>query len=139
MRKFIIAGLALLMLVPSVALAQHRPGGGGHRDGGSFHRPGGGGNFHRPSGGWHRPSGGWHRPGGWWGPRYHDGGDIGGAIAGTIIGGAISNWLFRPQPEVVVVPQEPVRDITWCQQRYRSYDVYTRTYLGYDGLRHACP
>jgi BA14K-like protein len=29
--------------------------------------------------------------------------------------------------------------IAYCIQRYRSYDVRTRTYLGYDGLRHPCP
>jgi hypothetical protein len=32
-----------------------------------------------------------------------------------------------------------VDDITYCQQRFRSYDVATGTYLGFDGLRHACP
>lgn len=26
-----------------------------------------------------------------------------------------------------------------CQQRFRSYDPSTGTYLGYDGLRHPCP
>ncbi|MGH6739994.1 MAG: BA14K family protein, partial [Bradyrhizobium sp.] len=25
------------------------------------------------------------------------------------------------------------------QQRYRSYDPASGTYLGYDGLRHPCP
>jgi hypothetical protein len=30
-------------------------------------------------------------------------------------------------------------DVTYCQQRYRSYDPSTGTYLGYDGLRHSCP
>jgi hypothetical protein len=27
----------------------------------------------------------------------------------------------------------------YCQQRFRSYDPSTGTYLGYDGLRHPCP
>ena len=27
----------------------------------------------------------------------------------------------------------------YCIQRFKSYDVRTRTYLGYDGLRHPCP
>ena len=27
----------------------------------------------------------------------------------------------------------------YCQQTYRSYDVASGTYLGYDGLRHSCP
>jgi len=30
-------------------------------------------------------------------------------------------------------------DITYCQQRFRSYDAASGTYLGYDGLRHPCP
>ena len=30
-------------------------------------------------------------------------------------------------------------DIAYCQQRYRSYDPASGTYLGYDGLRHPCP
>jgi BA14K-like protein len=29
--------------------------------------------------------------------------------------------------------------IAYCIQRFKSYDVRTRTYLGYDGLRHPCP
>lgn len=27
----------------------------------------------------------------------------------------------------------------YCQQTYRSYDIASGTYLGYDGLRHPCP
>jgi len=27
----------------------------------------------------------------------------------------------------------------YCQQRYRSYDPQTGTYLGSDGNRHPCP
>ena len=30
-------------------------------------------------------------------------------------------------------------DVAYCQQRYRSYDPASGTYLGYDGLRHPCP
>jgi hypothetical protein len=62
----------------------------------------------------------------------------------AIVGGAIGSWLWRQwaQPEpapVVVVPQEPTRGMEWCMNRYKSYDPYTKTYLGYDGLRHGCP
>jgi hypothetical protein len=31
------------------------------------------------------------------------------------------------------------RDDAYCAQRYRSYDPASGTYLGYDGIRHACP
>ncbi len=29
--------------------------------------------------------------------------------------------------------------VAYCQQRYRSYDVGSGTYVGYDGFRHPCP
>jgi BA14K-like protein len=29
--------------------------------------------------------------------------------------------------------------VAYCKQRFRSYNVASGTYLGYDGLRHACP
>jgi hypothetical protein len=29
--------------------------------------------------------------------------------------------------------------VAYCTQRFRSYDPASGTYLGYDGLRHACP
>ena len=29
--------------------------------------------------------------------------------------------------------------IEYCMQRFRSYDLNSQTYLGYDGLRHSCP
>jgi hypothetical protein len=31
------------------------------------------------------------------------------------------------------------RDAAYCQQRFRSYDPVSGTYMGYDGMRHACP
>lgn len=38
------------------------------------------------------------------------------------------------------VPAEgPGGDVSYCAQRYRSYDPASGTYLGYDGLRHPCP
>lgn len=29
--------------------------------------------------------------------------------------------------------------VEYCKRRFRSYDVRSGTYLGFDGLRHACP
>lgn len=29
--------------------------------------------------------------------------------------------------------------VAYCEQRFRSYDPSSETYLGYDGLRHSCP
>jgi hypothetical protein len=30
-------------------------------------------------------------------------------------------------------------DVAYCQQRFRSYDMASGTYMGYDGRRHSCP
>jgi hypothetical protein len=41
-------------------------------------------------------------------------------------------------PEVAVV-QGGGGDVAYCEQRFKSYDPASGTYLGYDGLRHPCP
>jgi hypothetical protein len=77
---------------------------------------------------------GWHGHRGWRGGRHYYGrrggigaGVIGGLAAGAIIGGAIA-------------AQQPAGNaVAYCQSRFRSYDPSSGTYLGYDGLRHACP
>jgi len=33
----------------------------------------------------------------------------------------------------------PGGDVAYCEQRFRSYDPASGTYLGYDGIRHSCP
>lgn len=81
-----------------------------------------------------------HASGGHWGRGYGRPGGYGdpmGGFLGGVVGGIFGNWLSRPEPQVVIVP--PQRDEAWCIQRYRSYDPYTHTYLGFDGLRHGCP
>jgi hypothetical protein len=30
-------------------------------------------------------------------------------------------------------------DVSYCEQRFRSYNPSTGTYLGFDGQYHACP
>ncbi|MGL9620287.1 BA14K family protein [Bradyrhizobium sp. U531] len=52
---------------------------------------------------------------------------LGGLAAGAIIGGAIAN------------SQAQSNAAAYCAQRYRSYDPGSGTYLGHDGMRHACP
>jgi hypothetical protein len=77
--------------------------------------------------------GGW----GWWGPGA-------GFATGLIIGGALA-----PRPYVYYGYPYPRRyyrayparggAVAYCMRRFKSYDRYSRTYLGYDGLRHPCP
>jgi hypothetical protein len=52
--------------------------------------------------------------------------------AGAIIGGAIA----RSQAQA---PAYPAGEVSYCSQRFKSYDPASGTYLGYDGLRHPCP
>ena len=87
--------------------------------------------------------------------RYRYGYGYGGAavglgIAGALIGGAI---IGATQPygyygyppgyygPVYAVPAPYLGGdaVAYCGQRFRSYDPYSGTYLGYDGLRHPCP
>jgi hypothetical protein len=74
---------------------------------------------HRRHGGWHRH--GWHRGHRGWGPV------IGGLAAGAIVGSAIASSHAQASANA------------YCEQKYRSYDPASGTYLGYDGLRHPCP
>jgi hypothetical protein len=89
------------------------------------------------------------------------GGGFGGAglglAAGAIIGGAIVGatrpygygysgydpdyYGYAPgyDPGYAVSPYGGGSEVAYCQQRFRSYDPGSGTYLGFDGLRHPCP
>lgn len=89
--------------------------------------------------------------------RHHHGGGWGGAAAGfaagALIGGALGaasgpyygygpdyyayDYDYAPGP--VVVERSGGSAEAYCEQRYRSYDPASGTYLGYDGVRHPCP
>jgi uncharacterized protein YcfJ len=56
-----------------------------------------------------------------------------GAAFGAVIGG-----MLAAQPRYYG-RQAYGSAVSWCMRRYRSYDPYSRTYLGYDGYRHSCP
>jgi hypothetical protein len=60
-----------------------------------------------------------------------------GATAAIIIGGMIIGAIIASE----VARQSYYYDggVAYCMQRFRSYDPYSRTYLGYDGYRHPCP
>jgi hypothetical protein len=84
-----------------------------------------------------------------WGPG------LGVGIAGAIIGGVLAapyvygpgygpGYAYGPgyygPGYVRVAPGGPGMDeVAYCQQRFRSYDPGSGTYLGFDGLRHPCP
>jgi hypothetical protein len=133
-------------------------GGGMRMGGGGMHMGGGPRNF-AGNGGWH---GGDHDSFGRGGRGFFP-----GAVAGALIGGAIAsdsyayyggpNYYYGPgyndntyydngydnggyygDGTVAVVPGSG-DDVAYCQQRYRSYDPASGTYLGYDGQRHPCP
>jgi hypothetical protein len=71
---------------------------------------------------------GWHRHG-WHGHphRYGWGPAVGGFAAGAIIGSALASSHAQANADA------------YCEQKYRSYDPGSGTYLGYDGERHPCP
>ena len=75
---------------------------------------------------------------------------VGLGIAGALIGGAIISatqpygyYGYPPGyygPAYVAAPPYVGSDaVAYCQQRFHSYDPYSGTYLGFDGLRHPCP
>jgi len=68
------------------------------------------------------------------GPRHHGrrGGGDGGAVAAGVLGGLLLGAIIAGQAQ-------QQRSVDYCRQRYRSYDPYSGTYLGYDGRRHPCP
>jgi hypothetical protein len=87
--------------------------------------------------------------------RYRRGYGYGGAavglgIAGALIGGAIIGatqpYGYYGYPPgyygpayVAPAPYIGGDAVAYCVQRFRSYDPYSGTYVGYDGLRHPCP
>jgi hypothetical protein len=85
----------------------------------------------------------------------------GAGVAAGIIGGMILGGIISSQPHYYYPPRYSPRyspyyspyayypayrpypmegaAIAYCSQRFKSYDPYRMTYLGYDGLRHSCP
>ncbi len=71
----------------------------------------------------------------------------GGAIAGFAAGAILGGVLAAQQPYYYGGPgyyepsyaYAPGRSVAYCEQRFKSYDPRSGTYLGYDGYRHPCP
>lgn len=64
-----------------------------------------------------------------------------GLAIGAIIAGAIAN-SNKPAPAPAPRPSAgnnyDAGHVARCAARYKSYDVRTDTFLGYDGIRHPC-
>lgn len=127
MNTAVVASLAAALLIGSTAASNAAPvapamaaagGQAATADGitnvqwrGHYHHRWRGGHWH------HRHYGGYG-----WGPA------IGGLAAGAIIGSAIANSNAAAGNAV-----------SYCMNRFKSYDPASGTYLGYDGIRHPCP
>lgn len=75
----------------------------------------------------YRPGWRWRRGWGWWGPAFATGVIVGGALAAP-------PYYYRRRPAYVYDDA-----IAYCLRRFKSYDPYSMTYLGFDGRRHPCP
>jgi hypothetical protein len=119
-------------------------------------RPGGGVAWNGGRTAWNGGGGGWnggyrHRDRRFWPGAVAAGAVIGGAIAANDAYAYYGGPAYYDQPAyyddqyvddgaVAVVPVPAGEDsAAYCAQRYRSYDPASGTYLGFDGLRHACP
>ncbi len=76
--------------------------------------------------------------------HYYGGGPAWGGFGyGAVLGGL----LLAPYalgPEYYAYPDEyylapPDDAVAYCMRRFKSYDLRSGTYLGYDGYRHPCP
>ncbi len=76
-------------------------------------------------------AGGPYYGGGAWGARaaYY------GAYGNNAYGNNYNSYAAYNGNDTVAVADA----VAYCSQRFRSYDMASGTYLGYDGLRHACP
>lgn len=160
--KILSAAAVLTLALPVIdSTASYAQGGHGH--GGGARGGGGGAHMGMGGGGPRMGMGGGRYHGG---GRYYRGGGGGGFVPGLIAGGIIGGALAAPYayggygyggygpyagnayygaPPAYDYDDETVEvapgggDVDYCIRTFKSYNVRTGTYLGYDGLRHACP
>lgn len=74
--------------------------------------------------------------------HHHDNNNWGGVAAAGIFGLAtgaiIGSAAARPAPPPAYYPAPSSDWAAYCASKYRSFDIRTGTYLGYDGYRHPC-
>ena len=88
--------------------------------------------------------GGW-RTGAFW-PGFATGATIGTLGSYAYYGGspyygdsAYSGDESAEEPSFAAMPDTGADTISYCVQRFRSFDPASGTYLGFDGQRHPCP
>jgi|CXWL01.1.fsa_nt_gi hypothetical protein len=96
---------------------------------------------HRPPPNWNRRE--WELRQQWLRRHGHEDDDddsAAGLIIGAILGFALGAAVVDSQEQQTNATSR-LNDPGWiayCARRYNSFDPYTGTYLGYDGLRHYC-
>jgi hypothetical protein len=70
-----------------------------------------------------------------WAPGYY--GNYPGYAYGPAYG--YGTYDYVAPPAAMPGPAFAGGDVAYCEQRFRSYDPASGTYLGFDGLRHPCP
>ncbi len=64
------------------------------------------------------------------------------AAALGVFGGFVAGAIITNPNRRQVVHVRPARGsrahVNWCVRRYRSYNIYTDTFTGYDGRQHYC-
>jgi hypothetical protein len=85
-----------------------------------------------------------HRHGRWHRHHHDDGWRYGGAfLGGVLIGSALNDayddgYYYDDPPPRRYRYRVADDHVAYCLDRYRSYDVRTDTFRGYDGYRHRC-
>jgi hypothetical protein len=70
--------------------------------------------------------------------RGHRGGDNSSALVAGIVGFALGAAIVGSQQQAERARTADANFDEACARRYRSYDRGSRTYMGYDGVRHYC-
>jgi hypothetical protein len=72
--------------------------------------------------------------------RHRDRGAAVAGIAGLAAGAILGQALTAPRAHTQTFAYAGVSPahVQWCQQRYRSYDIPTDSFLSYDGNRYRC-
>jgi hypothetical protein len=89
---------------------------------------------------WHGRRGGYHSRRHY--HHHHDNNNWGGVAAAGVLGLAtgaiIGSAAARPAPPPAYYAPPSSDWAAYCASKYRSFDIRTGTYLGYDGYRHPC-